>query len=252
MPGRSLVLGARLDHFTRSCPGRDRLDLAPGAFFDIGAARRNSARLGVARLGRRSLDSWVAPRFQYRRDRGGASSFGRAGRRCRCDRPALVIGCPEVRSDPPCCAVRAAALVIECARNLYCKNTASTPWPHLYSHRLYGPTVSIKFSRSKVLTFLTFSLQSEPLHGCRTSRSRQNSQSGTSSGMDGSPLARGSLSLCSCWLVRPCIRPVGAAFHVPLAIMPFARLRSRSKARTRRCTAPVGSPDPAVSTGFVH
>src|SRR5262245_33002090 len=51
--------------------------------------------------------------------------------------------------------------------------------------------------------------------------------------MDGSPLARGSLSVCSCWLVRPCIRPIGAAFHMPLAIMPFARLRSRSKARTR-------------------
>lgn len=28
---------------------------------------------------------------------------------------------------------------------------------------------------------------------------------------------------CLCWLVRPCIRPVGAAFHVPLAIMPFAQ-----------------------------
>jgi hypothetical protein len=59
-------------------------------------------------------------------------------------------------------------------------------------------------------------------------------------------------AFCSCWLVRPCIRPVGAAFHAPLAIMPFARLRSRSKARTRRCTAPAGSPDPAVLTGFVH
>src|SRR5688500_17389574 len=46
--------------------------------------------------------------------------------------------------------------------------------------------------------------------------------------MDGSPFARGSLSACSCWLVRPCIRPVDAACHVPLAIMPFARLRSRS------------------------
>ena len=51
--------------------------------------------------------------------------------------------------------------------------------------------------------------------------------------VDGSPLARGSLSVCSCWLVRPCIRPVGAACHMPLAIMPFARLRSRSTARTR-------------------
>ena len=40
-------------------------------------------------------------------------------------------------------------------------------------------------------------------------------------------------SFCICWLVRPCIRPVGAAFHVPLAIMPFARLRSRSFPRTR-------------------
>ena len=51
--------------------------------------------------------------------------------------------------------------------------------------------------------------------------------------MDGSPLARGNLSVRSCWLVRPCIRPVDAAFHAPRAIMPFARLRSRSKARIR-------------------
>jgi hypothetical protein len=45
-------------------------------------------------------------------------------------------------------------------------------------------------------------------------------------------VGKGFVSFCSCWLVRPCIRPVGAAFHVPLAIMPFARFRSRSKART--------------------
>jgi len=46
-------------------------------------------------------------------------------------------------------------------------------------------------------------------------------------------VGKGFLSICSRWLVRPCIRPVGAAFHAPLAIMPFARLRSRSGARTR-------------------
>ena len=34
--------------------------------------------------------------------------------------------------------------------------------------------------------------------------------------------------------------------HAPLAIMPFARVRSRS------ATAKMGFPDPAVSTGFVH
>lgn len=45
-------------------------------------------------------------------------------------------------------------------------------------------------------------------------------------------VGKGFVSFCSCWLVRPCIRPVGAAFHVPLAITPFARFRSRSKART--------------------
>jgi hypothetical protein len=40
--------------------------------------------------------------------------------------------------------------------------------------------------------------------------------------------------------------------QVPLAMMPFARIRSRPKARTRGAPAKVGSPDPAVSTGFVH
>ena len=63
--------------------------------------------------------------------------------------------------------------------------------------------------------------------------SNANGEDGREAGVDGSPLARVYLSICSCWLVRPCIRPVGAAFHAPLAIMPFARLRSRSKARTR-------------------
>jgi hypothetical protein len=53
-------------------------------------------------------------------------------------------------------------------------------------------------------------------------------------------------------LVRPCIRPTGAAFHMPLAIMPFARLRSPIVNSHSKCTAPVGSPDPAVSTGFMH
>ena len=33
-------------------------------------------------------------------------------------------------------------------------------------------------------------------------------------------------------LVRPCVRPVMRPFRVPLAIMPFARLGSRSIART--------------------
>ena len=39
------------------------------------------------------------------------------------------------------------------------------------------------------------------------------------------------------WLVRSCVRPVMRPFHMPLAIMPFARLRSRSKARTRSASA---------------
>lgn len=30
---------------------------------------------------------------------------------------------------------------------------------------------------------------------------------------------QGVLELCRCWLVRPCIRPVGAAIHAPLAII---------------------------------
>ena len=45
-----------------------------------------------------------------------------------------------------------------------------------------------------------------------------------------------------------CVRP----FHLPLAIMPFARLRSRSKARTRGARPIVGFPEPAVPAGFVH
>jgi hypothetical protein len=55
---------------------------------------------------------------------------------------------------------------------------------------------------------------------------------------------------CSRWLVRPCIRPVGAAFHAPLAIMPFAQFRSRSKGRTRGARPQWVFPDPAVSVGF--
>jgi hypothetical protein len=51
--------------------------------------------------------------------------------------------------------------------------------------------------------------------------------------VDGSPLARGFLSLAVRWLVRPCVRPMMRPCHAPLAIMPFARLRSRSLARTR-------------------
>ena len=70
--------------------------------------------------------------------------------------------------------------------------------------------------------------------------------------MDGSPLARAYLSFCRCWLVRPCIGPVGAAFHVPLAIMPFARLRSRSKARTRSAWPKWVFLIRRYSTGFVH
>src|SRR6516165_1948165 len=43
-----------------------------------------------------------------------------------------------------------------------------------------------------------------------------------------------------------------AALPRAAAIMPFARLRSRSKPRTRSAPALVGFPEPAVSTGFVH
>lgn len=39
---------------------------------------------------------------------------------------------------------------------------------------------------------------------------------------------------------------------VPLAVMPFARLGSRSIARTRGAWVIVGFPDPAVSTGLLH
>src|ERR1700733_7487829 len=38
----------------------------------------------------------------------------------------------------------------------------------------------------------------------------------------------------------------------PLAMMPFARIRSRPKARTQGAPGQMGSPNPAVSTGFVH
>jgi hypothetical protein len=41
-------------------------------------------------------------------------------------------------------------------------------------------------------------------------------------------------------------------FHAPLAIMPFARLRSQSVPLTRSAGLIVGFPEPAVSTGFVH
>jgi hypothetical protein len=40
--------------------------------------------------------------------------------------------------------------------------------------------------------------------------------------------------------------------HAPRAMMPFARIRSRPKARTRSASAKMGFPDPAVSTGLVH
>src|SRR5689334_3102185 len=43
-----------------------------------------------------------------------------------------------------------------------------------------------------------------------------------------------------------------AALHAPPAMMPFARIRSRPKARTRSASAKMGFPDPAVSTGLVH
>ena len=41
-------------------------------------------------------------------------------------------------------------------------------------------------------------------------------------------------------------------YHMPLAIMPFARPGSRSKARTQSAQRKMGFPGPAVSTGFVH
>ena len=44
---------------------------------------------------------------------------------------------------------------------------------------------------------------------------------------DGSPLASGVLSFAVRWLVRPCVRPLMRPSHAPLAIMPFARVRSR-------------------------
>jgi hypothetical protein len=41
--------------------------------------------------------------------------------------------------------------------------------------------------------------------------------------------------------------------HVqPLVLMPFARIGSRSIARTRSAWVELGFSDPAVSTGFVH
>src|SRR6516162_3871986 len=50
--------------------------------------------------------------------------------------------------------------------------------------------------------------------------------------------------MCPAFVMRP--------FHAPLAIMPFARLRSQSVPRTRSAGLIVGFPEPAVSTGFVH
>src|SRR3954447_15134657 len=70
--------------------------------------------------------------------------------------------------------------------------------------------------------------------------------------VDGSPLARVFGNAAVRWLVRPCVRPSLRLSHAPLAMMPFARIRSRPKARTRGAPAKVGSPDPAGSTGFVH
>ena len=71
--------------------------------------------------------------------------------------------------------------------------------------------------------------------------------------VDGPPLARTFLKLrhiagrcghVSGLFMRP--------YHVPLAIMLFARLRSQSIPRTRSARPTVGFPEPAVSTGFVH
>jgi hypothetical protein len=71
--------------------------------------------------------------------------------------------------------------------------------------------------------------------------------------VDGPPLASGFCELRH--IVGRCghvfdllMRPI----HVPLAIMPFARLRSRSVARTLGARPQVGFPDPAVSTDFVR
>ena len=54
------------------------------------------------------------------------------------------------------------------------------------------------------------------------------------------------------WSVRSCVLPVMRPFHAPLAIMPFARLRSQSIPRTRSARPTVSFPEPAVSTGIVH
>jgi hypothetical protein len=41
-------------------------------------------------------------------------------------------------------------------------------------------------------------------------------------------IGAGWFGYCGCWLVRPYIQPVGAAFYMPLTIMLFARLKARS------------------------
>ena len=43
-----------------------------------------------------------------------------------------------------------------------------------------------------------------------------------------------------------------AALLITLAKMPFARIGSKPKARTRGAPAKMGFPDPAASTDFVH
>lgn len=50
--------------------------------------------------------------------------------------------------------------------------------------------------------------------------------------VDGSPLARVILD-CAGWWWRPCVRPYLRGVAWPLALMPFARFRSLSIARTR-------------------
>jgi len=70
--------------------------------------------------------------------------------------------------------------------------------------------------------------------------------------MDGSPLARGSLSLLQS-LVGAAMYPTCrcglscAAGHNAIRAAQVPIESSHSE-----CTAPVGFPDPAVSTGFVH
>jgi hypothetical protein len=71
--------------------------------------------------------------------------------------------------------------------------------------------------------------------------------------VDGPPLARTFLKLR--YIAGRCGHVSGLfmrPYHVPLAIMLFARLRLQSIPRTRNARPTVGFPEPAVSTGFVH